>query len=275
MPSIREYTAVDEAAAYSDDGWHGFVLDRRQGCFNDLSKWLESCEEVVLNAPCRRVSRHKTKFGTLYSKLMWARNDGAIQKRELISWFKWAYGPARSVHIWKISRKMMAAGHPCAVPVLAVRKKVPGGRHLNLLVTEEILAPTVEKIILEGGENAEKAVKAAGVCLAKLHKDNFVHGDYLPRNACILDDRIIFLDNDKTSGWSFRPPFFLRKRNVDQFAYSLLVLSGMDECRETLSLAFINEYCSEAGIEPAALIGPVMKKARARWERRKNAGRKK
>ena len=271
MPPILLEKAVKYA---SWSGWRGFVLEKWRELFPCIDDWLASPSQLILDAPCRRIARHETPKGIVYSKLMWAQNDGAIQKREMFPWLKWALGPQRSLHIWNVSREMLECGHLCAEPVLAVRKLSVNLRHLNLLVTKEVTAPTVESIVLSGGKDAENAVLSAGKCLALLHADKFLHGDYLPRNTCLQNDRIVFLDNDKSSHWDdFPPPFFLKRRNLDQFAYNLLLLSGLDSYRDALSLAFIDAYCQEAKLTSAPISAKVMDKAKKRWER-KTARRK-
>ena len=258
---------LEKAVKYASwSGWRGIVLEEWQELFSSIDDWLGSPSQFILDLPCRRIARHDTQKGIVYSKLMWAQNDGAIQKKEIFSWLKWALGPQRALHIWDVSRRMMECGHLCAEPVLAVRKLSVNLRHLNLLVTKEVTSPTVESIVLAGGKEAENAVIAAGKCLALLHADKFLHGDYLPRNTCLQNGKIVFLDNDKSSHWNFMPPFFLRRRNLDQFAYNLLVLSGLESSCDTLSLAFIDAYCQEAKLAPAPISAKVMAKAKKRWE---------
>ena len=258
---------LEKAVKYASwSGWRGIVLEEWQELFSSIDDWLASPSQPILDLPCRRIARHDTQKGIVYSKLMWAQNDGAIQKKEIFSWLKWAFGPQRALHIWDVSRRMMERGHLCAEPVLAVRKLSVNLRHLNLLVTKEVTSPTVESIVLSGGKEAENAVASAGKCLAQLHADKFLHGDYLPRNTCLQNGKIVFLDNDKSSHWDFMPPFFLRRRNLDQFAYNLLVLSGLDSYRDALSLAFIDAYCQEAKLSPVPISAKVMAKAKQRWE---------
>ena len=264
MPPIQLETAVK----YASHEWGGYVLEEWQSLFPGIDDWLASPGQLVLDSPCRRIARHDTPKGIVYSKLMWAQNDGAVKKKEIFAWLKWTLGPQRALQIWIVSRKMLQCGHLCAEPVLAVRKYFAAAnlRHLNLLVTKEVTSPTLEKIVLSGGKAAEDAVVVAGECLALLHADRFLHGDYLPRNACLQNGKIVFLDNDKTSHWNIIPPFFLRQRNLDQFAYNLTILAGLDDFCETLPLMFIDAYCHVAGLASASLSKKVMLKAKLRWQ---------
>ena len=263
MPPIQLEKAVKYA---SWSGWRGFVLEQWQDLFSRIDDWLASPSQSILDLPCRRIARHETQKGIVYSKLMWASNDGAIKKHEIFPWLKWGLGSHRALHIWDVSRRMLQNGHLCAEPVLAVRKLQANLRHFNLLVTKEVTSPTIESIVLAGGKDAENAVIAAGKDLASLHADHFLHGDYLPRNTCLQNGKIIFLDNDKSSHWDFSPPFFLKRRNLDQFAYNLLLLSGLDCYRDALSLAFIDAYCQAAKLAAAPISAKVMAKAKKRWE---------
>ncbi|MBR4676251.1 MAG: hypothetical protein IKP00_17475 [Victivallales bacterium] len=256
---------------FAADGWNGWVLDGEEKELANINLWLStSPQTVVLDALCRRVVRHERPGGNFYSKLMWAQNDGALQKKELFSLLKWALGTARSVTILKTTANMLARGHLCPKPVLGVRHLEKSGRHLNLIVTTEVVAPTIEDVIQKGSEaDAVVAVKQAGRDLARLHSDHFLHGDYLPRNACFSEKGTVFLDNDKTSSWSFMPPWFLRRRNLEQFTYNLMLQKGLEECHLELPTLFWDSYADEAGIAESrrkSIFDGIIAKCRRRWE---------
>jgi len=249
----------------NQNGWYGLVAPDFASLFERLDEWLSQDSAIILEAPCRTIRRHQTVQGTLYSKLMRAQNDGAYTRREWFAWLKWALGPSRALHILKISALMLARGHGCAVPVLAVRKRQWNGWHLNLLVTREVPFPTVEQFVT--GPSPNEALQASGKALASLHQDGFVHGDYLPRNCCLdaANHRLFFLDNDKTSHWQ-SAPFFLQQRNLEQFAYNLIRLTGKQE----LPLPFLTAYFDSrqfAASHRETIQTAVMRHALARWQR--------
>ncbi|MBQ7650778.1 MAG: hypothetical protein IJS15_07455 [Victivallales bacterium] len=260
----------------ASDGWLGWKDEICAEAFIDIDAWLaDDGKQIVLETLCRTIARHPFNLGgeslNVYSKLMRAQNDGALKKKELFSLVKWAFGPSRAITVLKNTSMMIALGHPCPRPLLAVRRKVKSGHHLNLLVTAEVKAPTLESIIVgNGGDEARSAVMAAGHDLAKLHADSFLHGDYLPRNTCLEDGRVVFLDNDKTSRWPFMPPFPLRRRNLEQFAYNLMLLKGLEECKIELPTLFLDAYFEAAKRGDAEKQKAlVLRKGRARWENRR------
>ena len=252
-----------EFEKYSRNGWRGFV--RSGWSFDDVDAWLEEgSSEVILDALCRKVRRHRTEKGVVYSKLMWAQNDQAIREGLPHKWLKWAFGRSRAVLILKTTSLMTAMGHLCPEPLLAVRKLRANGWHLNLLVTREVSGKTLEEEVLHGA--GEAAVVRAGRELALLHKDGFVHGDFLPRNTMLDGDRFFFLDNDKSAHRGF---FFLQRRNLDQFTYNLMYLMGTDSCHHELPMAFLESYASTAqwGEErKQAEFARILAKAEKRWQ---------
>ena len=260
----------------SSKGWHGWKDVKCADAFVDIDSWLAADEhQIVLETPCRTIARHPFSFNgeaiNVYSKLMCAQNDGALKKHEILSLLKWALGPSRAVRVLKTTSLMLEFGHLCPRPLLAVRHKMRSGHHLNLLVTAEVTAPTLESIIQQkADDDARKAVIAAGHDLAKLHADRFLHGDYLPRNTCLDGGKIVFLDNDKTSRWPIMPPFQLRRRNLEQFAYNLMLQKGLKECKTELPTLFLDAYFEAAKRrDEERQKGIVLNKARARWENRR------
>lgn len=259
------------------NGWHGWKDANCADAFDDIDGWLAADgRSVVLETPCRTIARHpfllEGREINVYSKLMRAQNDGALKKNELFSLAKWALGPSRAIRILKTTSMMISLGHLCPRPLLAVRRKVKNGHHPNLIVTQEITAPTVESIVLNGkSEDVKDAVIAAGCDLAKLHTDRFLHGDYLPRNTCLENGRIFFLDNDKTSKWFFMPPFSQRRRNLEQFAYNLMLLKGLENCNSELPTIFLEAYFATSPRPDSRRQSDiVLGKARDRWERRRS-----
>jgi tRNA A-37 threonylcarbamoyl transferase component Bud32 len=256
---------------FDSDGWKGWVCEGFEKEFEEIGTLLsENSRNAVVDALCRRVAKHERPGGNYYSKLMWAQNDGALQKKELFSLLKWALGPARSVTILKNTSKMLEKGHLCPKPLLGIRQRKGNGHHLNLIVTTEVTAPTIEDVIQKRSEGeAEQAVRQAGCDLARLHADHFLHGDYLPRNACFSEQGTVFLDNDKTSRWPFMPPWFLRRRNLEQFVYNLMLQKGLKECHLELPTIFWEAYANEAKVAEncrGTIFDGIVAKCRKRWE---------
>ncbi|MBR0459564.1 MAG: hypothetical protein IJJ26_10030, partial [Victivallales bacterium] len=187
----------------SQNGWNGLCRPEYAFLAEDVEAFLAAPDSTVLEADCRKICRHTSPNGILYSKLMWAQNDGAFRKKELLAWLKWAFGTSRALHILRISAEMQARGHFCANPVLAARKLRANGRHLNLLVTQEVPYPTLEQFLTQPNLpiDPQDAVVLAAQALAQFHLDGFVHGDFLPRNCCLdpSSRHLFFLDNDKSS----------------------------------------------------------------------------
>ena len=255
-----------EFGRYWKGGWRGYVRVGYEGLFGNIAEWLNGKADIVLSAKCRKVLRHETPQGVVYSKLMWAQNDQAITEGLPHKWLKWAFGRSRAVLILKNTSEMIARGHLCPEPLLAVRKLQANGWHLNLLVTAEVKEPTVEALVLGGDE---ESVRRAGRELALLHADEFVHGDFLPRNSCLGNGKFYFLDNDKSRHW-IKAPFFLQRRNLDQFTYNLMYLKGTDCCRKELPMAFLESYAEAAKWDEERKkyeFVRIIEKAEKRWKK--------
>ena len=253
---------------YSGGGWNGWVL-KGLDISGKLETWLApGGSQVLAESLCRRVACCLLDGRKVFLKIMWAQNDGAVKKRELTSLAKWALGPSRAIGILKVTSAMLASGLLCPVPIAGLRKKAYNGRHLNLLATWEVAAPTVESILQSGSRGeAEEAVKTAAKELARLHSLHFVHGDFLPRNACLDSGGFYFLDNDKTWHWPFMPPWFLRVRNLEQFAYNLMLQGGLETCDMELPGGFLDAYAQASSVDVDR--GRLLSRARARWERKR------
>jgi hypothetical protein len=66
------------------------------------------------------------------------------------------------------------------------------------------------------------------------------------------------------------PPFSQRRRNLEQFAYNLMLLKGLEECKMALPNLFIKAYfeAAERG-DAARQTEIVIRKTHARWENKK------
>ncbi len=254
---------------YSGCGWNGWVLQGLGDISGRLESWLApGGSQVLAESLCRKVAFCWLDGRKVFLKIMWAQNDGAVKKHELTSLAKWALGPSRAVGILKVTSRMLAEGLLCPVPIAGLRRRVSSGRHINLLATWEVTAPTVESILQSGSRaDAAEAVKTSAEELARLHSRHFVHGDFLPRNACLDSSGFYFLDNDKTWHWPFMPPWFLRVRNLEQFAYNLMLQGGLETCDMELPGCFLDAYAAASSVNVDR--GRLLSRARARWERRR------
>ncbi len=253
---------------FEQDGWRGLIAE--DFALPSIGEFLsEEGQALVVDSPCRIVSRHS--FGRtrpVFAKLMRAQNDNAFQKKEFWAHWKWSNGPSRAIHILRVSAEMLCDGFFCPEPLLAVRKRESDGWHQNLLVTAEVNAPTLEQSLDKATDEAEREnlVRNAARALFQFHSKGYVHGDFLPRNCCldVSSGRFFFLDNDKTFHWkSFHPFWFLRKRNLEQFAYNVMRRGGFAEYHDNLARAFLEEYGKLSG----KCINRAYKNAHVRWEK--------
>lgn len=234
-------------APYCRNGWRGWILEGWQQLpeLADLDVWLhDPHQSVVLEAPCRTISRRETALGPVYVKLMRGGNDGAVRNREIISWLKWTLLPSRGEHILKVTAAMAAHGHRCPTPVLGARCRGRWGYPSELFVSREVIQPTLEECLARaaGPDEQQNLLAFTAEQLARFHRDNFVHGDFLPRNVCVDSQagHLYFLDNDRTHHWPFPPPFVRPRRNLAQFCYNLMLLDGSGQSR--LPDGFLKAY---------------------------------
>lgn len=233
--------------AFQTHGWRGWVHADWQGlpAFQDIDAWLqETSAETILELPCRRITRHQTERGALYAKYMRAKNDSVIKNRELFNLIRWTLLPSRGQRIFLTCNAMLQHGHYCPQPVLgARRRRGPWGYPHELFVSAELIQPTVEELLQTYDDSGRAELLAhCAAQLQRFHSDHFVHGDFLPRNACFdtASKRLFYLDNDRTRLWPCRPPFASQRRNLAQFCYNLLLQAeGYDL---TMPNAFLNAY---------------------------------
>ena len=257
---------------FEQDGWRGLIAEGFT--LPSVEAFLaEGGQTLLVESPCRTVAHHSLgRTSPVYAKLMRAQNDTAFQKREFWAHWKWANGPSRAIHILHVSAEMLRDGFHCPEPLLAVRKREPNGWHKNLLVTAEVLAPTLEKSLDNTNDESEREalVREAAKALFQFHAKGYVHGDFLPRNCCLdrVTGQFFFLDNDKTFHWRHLRPFWmLRKRNLEQFAYNLMRREGFQECHDSLARAFLEEYGALSGKS----INRAYQNALSRWQHHRHS----
>jgi hypothetical protein len=264
-----------EALPYAQDGWNGWM----ESAWMDFAplqqpdSWLTPQNgKTILDLPCRRVLRLETPRGAVYAKIMRAGNDGVIKNREWWGLLRWMLLPSRGVHIFHMHQRMLAMGHGCAEPVLGARHRGPWGYPHELFISREVPHDTLEALFPKlDAIQLETCLRCCAVQLAAFHADGFVHGDCIKRNLCydMAEEQLYFLDNDRTKRWRNKAPFFLQRRNLAQFCYSL-VRDGA-EADLTLPTCFLEAYGGQAGWssrrledEKDRIFPPVLK----RWRQR-------
>jgi len=232
---------------FQTTGWRGWIHPDWQDlpAFTNLDAWLqEPGAEVILDLPCRTITRHQTARGTLYAKYMRAKNDGVIKNREMLSHLRWTIMPSRGQRIFLTCSAMLSKNHFCPQPILgARRRRGPCSYPHELFVSAELTQPTVEKLLqTHDGQTRDDILARCGMELQRFHADHFVHGDFLPRNACLdtATNRLYYLDNDRTRLWPCPPPFYCQRRNLAQFCYNLLLQDGAYDL--AMPNAFLNGY---------------------------------
>lgn len=233
------------------NGWDTLLLEEWSGYapFQDLDSWMkEPSSECVKDTPCRIILKSTTPHGVIYTKYMRAQNDGVIQKNEIFPKLKWTFAPSRAQRILKTTAMMISLGHPCPRPLLGARRRGAFGYPHEIFIAMEVALPTAEDDFYSRNE-AERPdlIRLCGRRLAALHRDGFIHGDFLPRNICPnwKDDNIFFLDNDRTKRHSIQMPFFLKRRNLAQFCFNLYLLA--EQPVESLIEAMVDSYAAELG----------------------------
>ncbi|NLE54028.1 MAG: hypothetical protein GX617_03740 [Lentisphaerae bacterium] len=240
-------STTPKPAPFHIHGWHGWVHADWQDlpAFQDIDAWLqEHSAKIILDLPCRTITRHQTDRGALYAKYMRAKNDGVIKNREMLSYLRWTVLPSRGQRIFLTCSAMLRKGHFCPLPVLGGRcRRGPWGYPHELFVSAELVQPTVEELLQTQDASArENILTRCGSELQRFHADHFVHGDFLPRNACLntATKQLFYLDNDRTRLWPCPPPFFCQRRNLAQFCYNLLLQAGCYDL--AMPNAFLNAY---------------------------------
>lgn len=258
------------------NGWDALVLEdwSDYAPLLDLDRWMqEPSSERVKDTPCRIILKSLTPNGVIYTKYMRAQNDGVIQKHEIFPKLKWTFAPSRGQRILKTTAMMISCGHPCPLPILGARKRGAFGYPHEIFIAAEVTLPTAEDDFYSRKE-AERPtlIRLCGRRLAALHRDGFIHGDFLPRNICPnwKEDNIFFLDNDRTKRHSIQMPFFLKRRNLAQFCFNLYLLA--EEPVEPLIDDLVDSYAAELGWPDkrrASEAAIIKRQVNKRWAKNK------
>jgi predicted unusual protein kinase regulating ubiquinone biosynthesis (AarF/ABC1/UbiB family) len=149
--------------------------------------------------------------------------------------------------------------------VLAARRR-QGWTVEEVMITQAVEGDNFQSLLLADTAPVEKQdlLVKAGVATAQWHSAGFLHGDLLPGNLIV--DRagnLVFMDNDRTLWLTRRMPLFLRRRNLAQMAFRILVISGEDAGRRYLQAYFDAAHPIRRSRRHKATEW-VMKKARRR-----------
>lgn len=259
---------------YASNGWHGWIRSDWQNlpAFQNLDAWLRDPDaDVIIELLCRSITRHNTPKGRVYAKYMRARNDGVIKNRELFSCIRWTLLPSRGQRIFSTCLTMLNRGHFCPEPILGARHRGTWGYPHELFVSAELIQPTIEELIQKHNDDMrDKILVSCAQELSRFHQDHFVHGDFLPRNACLelSSKRLYYLDNDRTRLWPCPPPFHCQRRNLAQFCYNLLLQAGHYDL--AMPTAFLQAYVQARGWPEKrrqAECNRVIAQITARWQR--------
>ena len=233
------------------NGWNALILEEWSDYapLLDLDEWMKDAGSTeIKNTPCRVILKTMTPKGVVYTKYMRAQNDGVIKKHEIFPKLKWTFAPSRAQRILKTTAMMIALGHPCAVPLLGARRRGSFGYPHEIFISTEVTLPTAEDDFYQRNENTRpELIRLCGRRLAALHRDGFIHGDFLPRNICPdwTNDTVFYLDNDRTKRHAIPQPFFLKRRNLAQFCFNLYLLA--EKPVEPLIEALVEAYAAELG----------------------------
>jgi hypothetical protein len=253
---------------YSSGDWRGIARDAESSALfgNDLDAWLAAEQgEIVVQYASREVRRIELAGNrVVYCKIIRALTDAGYRGDEWFSWCKWVLRPSRAIAAFRISEAVLAAGLECAVPLLAVRRRVKGIPS-DIFVTAEVPFDDLWKDTALSGDELIHLLSSQ---TAKMHQCGFAHGDYILRNVCHnpQSGQLVLLDNDRT----WRPPTFLRKhyfaRNLAQMAYSLLKRYNGETA---VAEQFLSEYAALRNFPSADAQHDIMTKCVARFNRKK------
>ena len=262
--------------ARCQNGWDVLVHEEWSDFapLQDLDAWMKlPSSEIVKDTPCRIILKTATPNGVIYTKFMRAQNDGVIKNHEIFPKLKWTLAPSRGQRILKTTAAMRALGHPCPVPILGARKRGAFGYPTEIFIASEITLPTAEDDFYQRSELVRpELISLCGRRLAALHRDGFIHGDFLPRNVCPdwKNNTIFFLDNDRTKHHALPMPFFLKRRNLAQFSFNLYLLA--EQPVEPLVTALVDAYAAELkwpDARRADETSRITRQVNLRWEKHK------
>ncbi len=258
---------------YIRHGWRGYIAAEWQDIFSEPGQWLaDNPGQLIVSYPSREVRRLETRRGVIYAKIIRALTDPGLSGRDFISFLKWYCRPSRAIATWRISNQILQAGFHCARPVLALRRRSGWGYPLDIFVSEEVQAPVLSESLPQWRHDLAKLAAILGRELAVFHQAGFVHGDCILRNLCLdAEQRLVFLDNDRSKRRSRFWPFWIYRRNLAQLGYSARRL----DLPESFVQQLFNAYAQaaqwteqRATAETTALLNAINRRLRGREKAR-------
>lgn len=234
---------------YTSGSWKGRVAANWREKLQNFEQWnRDHAGEIVVSYRSRKVSRVHTPKGILYVKTIWGLTDPGMTGKDPLSFLKWVFRPSRALAAWRVSQRLLEAGFLCARPVLAVRQRSSFGYPTDVFISEEVAAPLLSDILPNMSESEqEKLALLLGRELRKFHAAGFVHGDCILRNICLTsDEKLVYLDNDRSKGKGITTIFSRSKRNLAQIGYSARRCGAKAE----FPVLLFEEYARQAGWSP-------------------------
>ena len=253
MSSIHQ---PSEYQSFSHDGWKGQVA-------SELQKPLEQFQgdwpdEFLNDSSFKKISlAHRTGIlvfrGMIggydsYLKHFEHRKTGKNNRDNLWQNIRWRFGSSRALHNHRINLKLIELGFGAAKPLLAARK-TDGFKAEDIFISQAVEGQPLQITLQETDpETHTKLLIQAGQTIARLHNNNFIHGDLLPYNILLSPDHssLTFLDNDRTQHYPFGKQTHQKNRNIQQMLYRLLSLFTWHTIKP-----FTDTYYKESNLTPS------------------------
>ena len=233
-----------------EDGWFRLAEDEVAATLKKPEYYIEKgCEVVRYNN--RVVYRLEEDNGAvLYAKWLYPQNE-CFRKR-FVKWVKRLFRGPRVKHIYEIHRDLLASGFGCPEPVFSAWR---ADELTELFVSKELAVPCVHSLLRENQHaRTMKILKIVAADFRRLHQAGFVHGDAIPGNICVEEDKykVYYLDNDRTRR---SRSHHQAMRNLVQFCSHLPFYCSLPEA----SKIFLEAYGVSAS-EGNALLSAIQRR---------------